>query len=30
MNFANFSATLSDWGILQAQQLFESAADSGD
>jgi hypothetical protein len=27
MNFANFSVRLSDWGILQARQLFESVPD---
>jgi hypothetical protein len=27
MNFANFSVTLSDWGILRARQLFESVPE---
>jgi hypothetical protein len=27
LNFANFSVRLSDWGILQARQLFESVPE---
>jgi hypothetical protein len=27
LNFANFSVTLSDWGILRARQLFESVPE---
>ena len=27
INFANFSVTLSDWGILRARQVFESVPE---